>query len=134
VVNFFVNFLAAFYGLIGVFSIIPFLLFSYFLTMSPPDSSQFGEQVYLILILGAISSMGTSIIFLVYRYHDLGRKLMILFSMAIFSMLLGLIWRKRIGTIILSTGMTISLELLSLVFLGVTILLFQSKVKRFFTD
>jgi hypothetical protein len=134
VVNFFVNFLAAFYGLIGVFSIIPFLLFSYFLTMSPPDSSQFGEQVVLILILGAISSIGTSIIFLVYRYHDLGRKLMILFSMSIFSILLGLIWRKRIGTIILSTGMTIFLELLGLVFLGVTLLLFQSRVKRFFTD
>lgn len=133
-VNFFVNFLAAFYGLIGVFSIIPFLLFSYFLTMSPPDSSQFGEQVVLILILGAISSIGTSIIFLVYRYHDLGRKLMILFSMSIFSILLGLIWRKRIGTIILSTGMTIFLELLGLVFLGVTLLLFQSRVKRFFTD
>lgn len=132
-INFFINFMAAFYGLIGVFSLIPFLLFSFFLSFSLVESSQVNEQIYLILVLGGISSLGISIIFLVYRLNDLGRKLMIVFSVAILSLLLGLIWRGKIGSRVLTHYNTIGLEVFILVFGGVTLFLFHPKVRQFFT-
>lgn len=134
-VNFFVNLLAAFYGLIGFFSIIPFLLLSFFF-FSIAGPSQVGRQVYLVLllILGGTSSLGISIIYLVHRFNDLGRKLMIAYSIAVLSLLLSLIWRGRIGSRVLTPGNTLALGIIILIFFGVTCFLFHPKVKQFFTS
>jgi len=132
VVRFFVNLIAALYGLIGFFSIIPFLLFSFLFSTGFVDSSQDFRQLYLILILGGTSSFGISIIFLVYRFNDLGRKLMIVFSLAILSLLLSFLWQGRIVFKVLTHGNTIALSIIILILIGVISFLFHPKVKQFF--
>ncbi|MFI5303733.1 MAG: hypothetical protein ACHQYP_02950 [Nitrospiria bacterium] len=132
-VNFFVNLLAAFYGLIGIFSIIPFLLLSFIFFLVEP--SHVGRQVYLVLllILGGTSFLGISIIYLVHRFNDLGRKIMIAYSLGILFLLLALIWRGGIGSRVLTSGNTIALGIIIFIFCGVTYFLFHPKVKQFFT-
>ena len=135
-VSFFVNLLAAFYGLIGFFSMIPFFLLTFFFFFSPVDRSPSGRQVYLalILILGGTSILGISIIYLVHRFNDLGRKLMISFSIVILFLLMGLLWRGGIGPRTFTSGINMALGIAALIFTGITCYLFHPKVRQFFTN
>lgn len=135
-VSFFVNSVAAFYGLIGFFSIIPFLLFSFLFSLSFVEPSEIGRQAYLVLILvlGGIASLGILIIHFVYKFNDLGRKLMVADSIAVICLFLVLIWRGKIGSRVLTSGNILALSLLISLFFAVTCFLFHSKVKQFFTS
>ncbi|MHB8482812.1 MAG: hypothetical protein ACYDBV_08795 [Nitrospiria bacterium] len=132
-VKFFVNFLAAIYGLIGFFSIIPFLIL-FLLGPGKIELSQNSGQLYVALLisLGGTSVAGISIIYCISRFNDLGRKIMIAYSISILFLLLGLIWKGRIGSKVLTLNHDIVLGGGILVTSITIYFLFHPKVKQFF--
>ncbi|MBI1821137.1 MAG: hypothetical protein HY036_06900 [Nitrospirae bacterium] len=133
-VKFFVNFLAAIYGLIGFFSIIPFLIL-FLLGPGVNELSQNnGGQLYIALLfsLGGTSMAGISIVYLVSRFNDLGRKIMIGYSFFILILLLRLIWRGRMGSKILTLNNDFVLAGGILVIFTTIFFLFHPRVKEFF--
>ncbi len=133
-VKFFVNLLAAFYGLIGFFSIIPFLI----LFLLGPGVSELsknnGGQLYIALLfsLGGTSIAGISIVYLVSRFNDLGRQIMIAYSISILFLLLSLIWKGKIGLKILTLNNDFILAGGILVIFVSIFFLFHPRVKEFF--
>lgn len=136
VINFFINLLAAFYGLIGFFSIIPFLLVMFLFGFSFIEPSQIQREAYIFLLLGLgwTSSAGVLIIFLVHRFHDLGRKLMIADSIFFLFLLLFLVWRGRIGERVLTQGNNIALGIIISLFTGAVLFLFHVRARKFFNS
>jgi hypothetical protein len=57
---------------------------------------------------------------------------MIVYSLAILSLLLGSLWQGRIVFKPLTQGNTLALEIISLILIGVIGFLFHPKVKQFF--
>ena len=132
-VKFFINFLAAAYGLIGFFSIIPFLI----VFLLGPSLSQVSENdmpVYagLLVLLGGSSLAGILIVYWVNQLSDLGRKVMIGYNLSLFSLLLGTLWRGRVGSKILTVNNDIALGVGLLIIFGTICFLFHPKVKQFF--
>jgi uncharacterized membrane protein YhaH (DUF805 family) len=128
--------LAACYGLIGIFSIIPFLLFLALFGFSIGDRSGDSrlDEVILILILGWISALGVAIIYWVYRLHDRGRRLMIVDGLSWIALLSGILWRGRIGSRFLTPANRAVLMIL-LALLGVaTLFLFHGGARKVFED
>ena len=135
-VQFFVNLLAAIYGLIGFFSIIPFLMLFFFFAFgisdySGPDAPQ---GLILMTVLGLTSFLGIAIVFLVHRRNDLGRKLMIAYTLGIVSALCGILWRGKIGSHILTTAAIVGFSATIGLLLFVTGLLCFRRTKQFFSS